>query len=129
MRAPKESSHLSYSTLGYLTKFEPMEHELRHGAWQRQHLIKRKLTVTMALLLLLDSKDEDGQALERWSKEQEANSLGPHIYGAATPPGLPISDFLIRKENKQPPALKQCIFCSLSHAAKLNLSDTPEAHS
>lgn len=106
-----------------------MEHELRHGAWQRQHLIRRKLAVTTALLLLLDSRDEDGQTLERWSKEQEGNSLGLHIYGAATPPGLPVSDFLIRKLNKQPPVLKQCIFCSLSYAAKLNLSDTLEAHS
>lgn len=74
----------------------------------------------MALLLLLDSRDEDGQELECWSKEQEKNSLGPHIYGAATPSVLSASDFLIRKENKQSLALKQCIFCSLSHAAKLN---------
>lgn len=95
---------LQHTVAGYLTKFEPMEHELRHGAWQRQHLIKRKLAVTMALLLLLDSRDEDGQELERWSKGQGGNSLGPHIYGAAMPPSLPVSDFLIRKENKQPPA-------------------------
>lgn len=54
----------------------------------------------MALLLLLDSWDEDGQELEHWSKEQEGNSLGPHIYGTVMSPGLPVSNFLPHKKGK-----------------------------